>query len=200
MENTLCQIRTMRGITQEELSKRIGVAPSTISRLERGKRRLNTKYIKVLSKALNCNMSDLLGEEAPDVLEPYLIPIVGKCDGSTWGDQSHNDGALPKVIPVVPDVKRRSRDHSAYKITDNHTDIAPIGSYVVVIPINVMTTKPDHGDYLVVRRRHGEFTQFRVVAANIDASGLTFDIDGVRTFPTRENWPVGRVISTYRDL
>jgi transcriptional regulator with XRE-family HTH domain len=56
----LRDIRLSQGMTLEELSDMSKLSPSYLSRLESGTRRLNVDTIDRLSKALQCNPSDLL--------------------------------------------------------------------------------------------------------------------------------------------
>lgn len=57
----LRSIRQMRGFTMEELGKKVGVAKTTISGYENGKREPPLKVIHHLAKSLNTTSDYLLG-------------------------------------------------------------------------------------------------------------------------------------------
>jgi len=57
----LAKIRAERGITQEELAKRLGTAQPIVSNFERGERRLHTQIIIQLSRILKVPSDELLG-------------------------------------------------------------------------------------------------------------------------------------------
>ena len=57
----LSSIRAERGITQEELAKRLGTAQPIVSNFERGERRLHTQLIIELSRILKVSADELLG-------------------------------------------------------------------------------------------------------------------------------------------
>jgi len=53
-------LRGLRGrecVTQKDLAKKIGISPSTLSRIERGKREVNQKEEGLIGEALNTNIS-----------------------------------------------------------------------------------------------------------------------------------------------
>lgn len=54
------QWRKHRGLTQEMLAERVGVTPSTISQLEKGKQGFTNSTLEAFAWALNCNPGDLL--------------------------------------------------------------------------------------------------------------------------------------------
>ena len=53
--------RVLRGITQEELSERMGVAKNTISRWERGECNITAENIRKLCEILNFSSDFILG-------------------------------------------------------------------------------------------------------------------------------------------
>jgi transcriptional regulator with XRE-family HTH domain len=52
--------RKSRGLTQEQLAERIGVAVSTISQLETGKQGYSQPTLEAIADALGCEPADLL--------------------------------------------------------------------------------------------------------------------------------------------
>ena len=57
----LAEIRATRGITQQELSEKSGVAQDRISLYETGKAKPFPDNLKKLACALNCTTDELLG-------------------------------------------------------------------------------------------------------------------------------------------
>jgi transcriptional regulator with XRE-family HTH domain len=63
MERNMNQVRAWRqhrGLTQHQLAELIDTGPQTISKLERGERRLNSDWIAQLCAALQCTESQIL--------------------------------------------------------------------------------------------------------------------------------------------
>lgn len=54
-------IRELKGVTQAELGKRIGVSQQMIFQLEKGFRTLSVPMLVSISKALECTPNDILG-------------------------------------------------------------------------------------------------------------------------------------------
>lgn len=52
--------RQHRGLTQDQLADRIGVATSTISQLEKGRQGYSQATLEALAEALQCEPADLL--------------------------------------------------------------------------------------------------------------------------------------------
>lgn len=55
--------RKKQGLTQVELAKKMGVAPSTIAQWETGARNPNIRQAPILAKVLECTLDDLFGKE-----------------------------------------------------------------------------------------------------------------------------------------
>src|SRR5829696_546236 len=68
----LRRVREERGISQTELFKRSGVAQSTISELEHGKRRPHRGTVGTLAEALGVEASALLAEDAEEQAQDTL--------------------------------------------------------------------------------------------------------------------------------
>ena len=54
----LKQLRISKGMTTYDLSELTGIPQSTISKMENGKRKIETDSLELLSKALNVNIND----------------------------------------------------------------------------------------------------------------------------------------------
>lgn len=60
METKLRDIRTRKGLSQEELAEKSGVARSIISALENGKAScVTTKTMQAIASALECKVSEI---------------------------------------------------------------------------------------------------------------------------------------------
>lgn len=65
-------IRKLRGMTQEELSEKMGVPRTTLNNWELGVRRLHADNLPALCSALNCSSDTLLGiDNSSNVLKEY---------------------------------------------------------------------------------------------------------------------------------
>ena len=53
--------RQGRGISQRELARAVGVAQSTLSRIERGERRVSVDRLIAIARALGVRPSDMMG-------------------------------------------------------------------------------------------------------------------------------------------
>ncbi|MEG1313145.1 helix-turn-helix domain-containing protein [Clostridium sp.] len=58
----LKQLRISKGITTYELSELTGIPQSTISKMENGKRKIETDSLELLSKALNINVNEFFND------------------------------------------------------------------------------------------------------------------------------------------
>lgn len=65
MANNIKKIRLDRGLSQEELGRRIGASKQMVGRLESGKRQLTQRWIESISNALECHPAELLTAATP---------------------------------------------------------------------------------------------------------------------------------------
>ncbi len=54
------QWRKHRGLTQEKLAERIGIARSYLTKIERGDRRYDQPFLEAAAEALRCEPADLI--------------------------------------------------------------------------------------------------------------------------------------------
>jgi transcriptional regulator with XRE-family HTH domain len=73
MDNRIREWRKRRGLTQEALARRVGTSVSEIHKLEVGKRRLTTDWLRRLGGALHCPAVELMAGEEGD----FTVPVVG---------------------------------------------------------------------------------------------------------------------------
>jgi transcriptional regulator with XRE-family HTH domain len=58
--------RKHRGLTQEQLAERIGIARSYLTKIERGDRRYDQPFLEAAADALRCSPADLLMRDPTD--------------------------------------------------------------------------------------------------------------------------------------
>jgi transcriptional regulator with XRE-family HTH domain len=58
--------RRHRGLTQEQLAERIGIARSYLSKIESGKRRYDQPFLEAAAEQLRCEPGDLIMRDASD--------------------------------------------------------------------------------------------------------------------------------------
>ena len=87
-KDVLYELRTKRGMTQDELAEKVFVTRQAVSRWEKGETVPNSETLKLLSKVFNVSINTLLGS-------PH--PLICQCCGMPLEDAiiSHNsDGTL----------------------------------------------------------------------------------------------------------
>ena len=89
--------RHARGWTLDELARRASVSPSTLSRLESGKRQINLELLVPLTRQLGIRIDDLLPQEVPD--PRVRRPVI------------HREGMV--IVPLAPE----GAPIGTYKIT-----------------------------------------------------------------------------------
>lgn len=68
----LFEIRKKSGITQEELSRRIGVVRATIANLEAGRQNISLRILYRIALTLKCDLNSLLPPLNPNVTGPDI--------------------------------------------------------------------------------------------------------------------------------
>jgi transcriptional regulator with XRE-family HTH domain len=58
--------RKHRGLTQEQLAERIGIARSYLTKIERGSRRYDQPFLEAAADALRCEPGDLIMRDPTD--------------------------------------------------------------------------------------------------------------------------------------
>lgn len=67
--NNIFELRKKKGLSQEELSEKIGVTRQTISNWELNETQPNPEQLKLLSKSLNVSVDELINNDIKTVLE-----------------------------------------------------------------------------------------------------------------------------------
>jgi DNA-binding XRE family transcriptional regulator len=58
--------RKYRGLTQEQLAERIGIARSYLTKIERGDRRYDQPFLEAAADALRCSVADIIMRDPTD--------------------------------------------------------------------------------------------------------------------------------------
>lgn len=67
------QWRKFRGMTQEQLSERVGVVRAQLSKIETGVRKYDQEFLERAAVALDCEITDLVGR---DPTQPLSIASI----------------------------------------------------------------------------------------------------------------------------
>ena len=70
--NNILKLRKQLGFSQEELSEKVNVTRQTISNWELNETQPNPEQLKLLSKALNASVDDLIGNDIKNVVEEKI--------------------------------------------------------------------------------------------------------------------------------
>jgi DNA-binding Xre family transcriptional regulator len=104
----LRELRTERGLSQQEVADRAGMATSTLSRLESGARRLAIDHLQPLAGALGVEVGELLAPAR--ARDPRVHSRPHKVDGMTMRRLSHAaPGGMSVVLMDLP-AKRAAPD------------------------------------------------------------------------------------------
>lgn len=99
-------LRQARGWSLEELGSRANLGPSTISRLETGRRRIAIDHLATLARALDTTVDELLQEDAND--EVVIRPRRDHTGGTTFWLLTAPDDPSDRVVAKMrlPERKR----------------------------------------------------------------------------------------------
>ena len=108
--------RQKRGLTLDELSALTSISPSTISRLEAGKRAPNLELVVPLARALRLELDDLVPPAVPDPRVPRVTKHIDQVVFEQLSPESSPSQAARVTFPtpgpgVVPD----PRVHDGYE-------------------------------------------------------------------------------------
>lgn len=85
MVNRLKEIRQRRGLTQAELADRVGTTGNTISRLEIEQRQLSSKWLRLLSRALDVEPEELVASTSLRTVPMTEVVAASSSDVATPG-------------------------------------------------------------------------------------------------------------------
>lgn len=114
-------LRTEKGWTLQEVSRRTGLPISTLSKLEHGKMSLTYDKITKLSHVLEVHIERIFGQDTPES-ETDRPPSMGRRSIARRGEGVFMDSEIyksiypaadflnKKMVPIVTEVKARSRE------------------------------------------------------------------------------------------
>ena len=106
--NNILKLRKQLGFSQEELSEKVNVTRQTISNWELNETQPNPEQLKLLSKALNVSVDDLIGNDIKNVVEE-------KIDGPVILD---DEPTGPVVLDEEPKTRTKKKKIDIDKIDD----------------------------------------------------------------------------------
>jgi transcriptional regulator with XRE-family HTH domain len=101
----LRSLRQARGWTIDELARRANMSPSTISRLETGRRRLAIDHLVMLAGALDTTVDELL--IADDDEDVVIRPTRDEANGQTFWLLTRPDDPSGRVIAKMRAPERK---------------------------------------------------------------------------------------------
>lgn len=131
----LTELRTMRGMSQKELSEKSGLSQSYIAMLEKGERNLNYKTMQQLAQALKLNPEDLISQKPVenDYVSIKIIDVVACCGNGI--EALHENIIGTWDIPLA-----KFRDFSTTK---------PENAYMFQVDGDSMTPTINTGDWAI---------------------------------------------------
>lgn len=97
MENRIRELRKKRGMTMKQLGKELGLAESTISQYETGKRNADNETLLKMGDLFGVSVGYILGN-SDDVMPPDLYATIGqKIIFAAGGDKDNAVRALAKI-------------------------------------------------------------------------------------------------------
>jgi len=201
MTNQIKAIREQRGLTQDELARRTGTTGATISRLESGRRKLSQEYMESIAKVLSVDPGDLVGKTPASIDSNRFTPIVGDAAQDSWRVAVVGEGKTSETIPVLLPPKISHLSGSAYRVTDDHAAwLVEKGGFIITVPLEGIRKTALDGDIIVVRSKEGRMERTMVAKTVVDARGVMVDLGEGLVEVAGDNWHVGIVVATYREV
>jgi transcriptional regulator with XRE-family HTH domain len=172
-------LREERGLSLEAVAHEAGMAPSTLSRLETGKRRLAVDHLAPLARALGTSVDALLAPQPqPD---PRVRRRARTINGTRWLSLSREGGSGPHAYHVMlpergePD-PRSHEGHEWLYVLSGHVRLVLGDQDLVLSPGEAaeFSTWTPHwmsgvggpAQLLVLMGHHGERAHLRVTPAS----------------------------------
>ena len=163
-------LRKDNNLTQAELAKKLGVAPSTVGMYERGQREPDFETLEKIANCFSVNMNTLLGKEnETDIVSGSLgikIPVLGKVAA----------GIPITAVENILDYEEIS------------SEMASSGEYVALkIQGSSMEPRMYEGDVVIVRVQssveHGEVAVVMVDGGEATVKKVQFQSSGILLQP-----------------
>lgn len=163
-------LRKDNNLTQAELAKKLGVAPSTVGMYERGQREPDFETLEKIANCFSVNMNTLLGKEnETDIVSGSLgikIPVLGKVAA----------GIPITAVENILDYEEIS------------SEMASSGEYVALkIQGSSMEPRMYEGDVVIVRVQssveHGEIAVVMVDGSEATVKKVQFQSSGILLQP-----------------
>lgn len=173
--NNLAFYRKRKGISQEELGKKLGIPKSNISAWENGTRTIPVKHLDKLGKILGLTEGELLnalsdnvfgkvttsdgGNVRPPSEEGCFVPIISSAAAATCN---------PGITPLLDCVNQYSEDKTWFKQ-------AKEGDFVIEVTGTSMSPWYPDGTLLLVRP-YQELKNGQRVVAVLDSGEIVFKV------------------------
>jgi repressor LexA len=152
-------LRKDNNLTQAELAKKLGVAPSTVGMYERGQREPDFETLEKIANCFSVNMNTLLGKEnETDIASGSLgikIPVLGKVAAGIPITAVENILDYEEISPEMAS----SGDYVALKIQGSSMEPRMYEGDVVIVRVQ---SSVEHGEVAVVMVDGSEATVKKV--------------------------------------
>ena len=186
--NQLKEIRTQKGMSQEDLAKLLQTTKASVSRYEREDQRITLPLLRKLSKALRCSMSELIGEKEfnQQTVQIEMLP------------NSKNKGyiMIDKGILDTVNIQESTKGH--FCVGDNmsptirHDDFYLLDTELLDIQQNGIFLIEADGDAFLVRSTRNKITK---------ATSLSYDnplIENIGEVKIKDVKVIGQVTGTFK--
>lgn len=148
------ELREDRGVTQDQLAERIGVDAGYLSKMENGKRQINSKWLQKIAYELRCEPADLLRyTKKRSPREVRSVMVRGRVQAGVFGESYElpEDEQYEIEVPKITDDKRA---FALEVVGPSMNEVLDDGSFAVCVPILDRTDLED-GDFVICERvRH----------------------------------------------
>ena len=122
VRHRLRSLRQSLGWSLDDLAERAALSPSTISRIETGKRTISLDVLVPLARAMHVDLESLLDDGTPDA-DVVIRPVPSHRPGATTWPLSRPTGVttavkLRLVPPVAPSAPRVHPGHDWFFVLD----------------------------------------------------------------------------------
>lgn len=154
MENRIRFFRDKLGLTRDQLSAKMGVSTSQLTKLERGERRLTQEWMERVADALHISPVDLFDQPSSRLVDVPLISWVSA------GHLTHQDTVTEiDDFPVIEVAGLPAGDWVALRVDGDSMDrISPPDSIIIV---NRKDKRLVSNACYVIANHHGEATYKR---------------------------------------